>query len=383
MEIGELIAVILDAVVGAPAAAPGSTVVQITAKVKGTRGVRKASDTRPDDVLTASSSTSKSLSGNAPVIVVRGCNDIELEAVTSPANQPVTWKIEKNENTDSPPLLIPISGHTKATLKTNKHGSYSVTAQIGTSKVVWNVVFVWVKVLTDTSVVKTQNTKYADNGSSAAATRFKSGGFVTGEYAWRARVTVRVVGGGNSKRLGTDKVKVQILQNGVRDTLTAHYTPAGTALEVPKGGVPVVDATGAGSPFITHPAAAKITPNQTDFERSAWTGDSPAGGFPGTHKNNGARISSISGVNGFVATIASVSDQAPNSIVVHAKIAWEADFSGTVDAAGVYTRSGAKTKSDKKYKRIADSRGGRDAFEAGIETFEPRFNGGVDTTWTP
>ena len=36
--------------------------------------------------------------------------------------------------------------------------------------------------------------------------------------------------------LGTNKVKLHVLQNGVADTLTGHYAPAppGTALEVPK-----------------------------------------------------------------------------------------------------------------------------------------------------
>jgi hypothetical protein len=387
MQIGELVAFVIELLSGggggAATAAPATTVTQIKAKVKGTRGVRKASDARPDDTLTSSNSNAKSLAGNAPVILVRGCNDVELEAVTNPPNQPVTWRVESNENKDAPPAILIGGGGRTATLKTNVHGSFSVIAEVGASKVIWNVVFVWVKVLTNTSVVRYQSHKYADAGSSAAVTRFRSGQFTAGQYAWRARVDVKVVGGGNSKKLGSDRVKVHVLQNGIVDTLTGNYTPAGTALEVPKGGVPVVDASGSGSPFIVVPSCFKITPNQTAWRRKVWTGDSPAGGFLGAHKNIAARLGSISGVNRFVTTIASVSDQAPNSIVVHAKIVWTADFSGTVSAAGIYARSGANTTSAKRYQRISNATGGQDAFKGGIETFEPRFNGGTNTTWNP
>jgi hypothetical protein len=381
MQIGELIAAVVDLLMGV-SPAPGTTVTQIKAKVAGTKGIR-GSNTRSEDVLTASSSSDESLSGNTPVILVRGCNEVELEAVTSPANQPVKWRVKSNENTDSPPGLKRHTNNTKATLQTNVHGSFSVIAEVGTSKVVWNVVFVHVKVLTDTSVVRTQDNQYADGGSAGGFTVFRSGLFSTGNYAWRASVDVEVIGGSNSKKMGADKVKVHILQNGIRDTLTGNYTPNGTAKEVPLGGLPVLDSSGSGSPFIVVATAGKVTPNQTDRKRKAWTGDSPAGGFLTAHKNIAAQLGSISGVNGFVTTIASVSDDAPNSIVVHARIEWTANFAGKVSATGVYTRSGSKTRSAKAYKRVAKGSGGQDAFKAGIETFEPRFNAGTNTTWNP
>ena len=357
-------------------------VIQIKAKVPGTNGVRKpATDKRADNTLAASSSKDESLSTNKPVILVRGCKDVELEAVTDPPNKPVTWQVKSNENTDAPPSITPTDGGKKAKLKSNVHGSFSVIATLGSTKVVWNVVFVWVKVDTTSSSVTIRDSKYADGGSGGGWTVVRSGQFSAGNYAWEASVKVKVVGGGNSKRLGTDKVKVRVLQNGVGDTLTGNYTGGGTALEVPKGGLPVVDATGPGLPFITNTTAASVTPNDTDFERTVWSGDSPAGAFRTTHKNAGTALASISGQNSFKTAVASVSDDAPNSIVAHAKIAWQADFSGSVAATGAYTKTTAATTSDPRFQRISDSTGGQDADTGGFETFEPRFNGGVNTTW--
>jgi len=360
-------------------------IIRIKGKLEGTHGVRKpATDKRADNVLTSSASDVESLATNTPVILVRGCKDVELEAETSPPNLPVTWTVKANENTDAPPTITPIDGGKKAKLKTNVHGSFSVIGTLGSTKVVWNVVFVWVKVLTGTSKVKKRHNKYADNGSNAARTRFRSGQFSAGQYPWEASVSIKVVGGGNSKRLGTNKVKLHLLHNGVTDTLTAHYAspPAvNTALEVPKGGLPIRDSNGAGNPWMDNPTT--VTPNNTDFKRKLWTGDSPAGSFPGTHKNNPQRITKIRGVNGFKAAIAAVSDDAPTALMVHAETSWQADFKGKVAATGQYTRDGAKTTADGKWKRISDATGGNDAGVAGFETFEPRFNGGTDTTWTP
>ncbi len=367
-----------------PPPPPPDCVTQIKAKLEGTHGVRKpGTDKRADNILTPSSSADESLASNPPVILVRGCKDVELTAVTTPADKPVTWEVKSNENTDAPPTITPIDGGKKAKLKTNVHGSFSVIATLGTCKVVWNVVFVWVNVTVATSVITKRNNKYADNGSNAARTRFRSGQFSAGQYPWEAKVKVKVLGGGNSKRLGTDKVKLHLLHNGVADTLTGNYAgpPPGTALEVPRGGLPIRDSNGAGDPWMDNPTT--ITPDNTSYQREVWTGDSPAGGFPGTHANTGMRITSISGINGFSAAIASVSDDAPTALMVHATTDWSADFKGDVDAGGIYTRNGAKTTVESAYRLISSATGGQDAGLAGFETFEPRFNGGTDTTWTP
>lgn len=368
---------------------PVRLVTSIKAKVAGTKGVRNPANQLADNVLSASTSADESLASNSPVILVRGCKEVELEAVTTPLNTAVTWTVKANENTDAPPTITPFAGGSKAKLKTNVHGSFSVIAELDGSKIVWNVVFVWVNVVVKTSVIIQRNNKYADNGSIVARTRFRSGQFAAGQYPWEAKVKIKVLGGGNSKRLGTDKVKLHLLHNGVADTLTGNYKSPppppvlpGTALEVPKGGFPVRDSNDAANPWMDYPTT--ITPNNTDYERELWTGDSPAGGFPGSHKNQPTwRINSITGINGFKAAIASVSDDAPNALMVHAETKWSADFKGDVDAAGLYTSNGAKTTKEATFKLISSATGGKDAGEAGFETFSPRFNEGTDTTWVP
>jgi hypothetical protein len=363
-------------------------VTQITAKVPGTRGKRKATDKRPDDTLTSSSSSDESLSANPPVILVRGCNEVELGSVTTPPNKPVTWQVKPNQNTESAPTITPINGGKGAKLKTNKAGSFSVIATLGACKVVWNVVFVWVKVDPATSVITARKTKFKDTGSSGGWTKFTSGKFTAGNYAWEGKVKMEVLGGGTDKKMGVGKVKIHILQNGVADTLTGNYKDGGTALEVPKGGIPVVDATSSASPFITNSTAGTVTPSNSSVtdaskDRELWSGDSPAGAFPTAHKNTAKKLKSISGINGFETAVAAISDDAPNSIVVHAKTAWSADYKGKVNAAGVYAPDGPKVTKEAQFNLISAGSGGQDAYDAGFETFEPRFNGGTDTTWTP
>jgi hypothetical protein len=372
----------------APCPSPPECVTQITAKVPGTKGVRNAANKRPENVLASSSSSDESLSGNPPVILIRGCNEVELGSVTTPPDKPVSWSIKPNENSESAPTLTPFDGGKKAKLKTDKPGSFSVIATLGACKVVWNVVFAWVKVDPASSVINSQDTKFADSGSSGGWTTFKSGEFSSGQYAWDGKVKMEVLGGGTNKKLGVGKVKIHILQNGVDDTLTGHYKDGGTALEVPKGGLPVVDATNASSPFIFASVAASVTPANSAVtddskDREAWTGDSPAGAFPVTHKNTGKKLETISGINGFESAVASTSNDASNSIVVHAKTAWSADYKGKVSAAGIYTPDGAKVTKQARFESVSAATGGQDAFDAGFETFEPRFNGGTDTTWTP
>ena len=358
-------------------------VVKISAKVGGTHGVRKpATDKRASNVLRSSTSEDESLAGNAPVILVRGCKDVKLEAATVPANFPVTWEVKSNENTDGPPALTVTDGGRKASLKSNVHGSFSVIASLGGKKVVWNVVFVWVKVDIASAVVTLRQNKYSDNGSNAADTKFRSGQFVVGEYPWEVQVDVKVVGGGNSKRLGTDKVKLHCLHNGVADTLSGLYlAPGVSATEVPLGGLPIRDSNVAADPWMDNPTT--VLPNNTGFQRQFWTADAPTGSFPRRHQNSNTAIQRITGVNGFRFGLASVSDHAPNALMVHAQMKWTADFSGNVSAAGQYTPSTAQTTADATLVLVSSGTGGKDAGLAGFETFEPRFNGGTDTLWVP
>ncbi len=247
---------------------------KITAKVPGTKGVRKAADKRPDDILKESTSKDESLSSNPPVILVRGCNWVRLDSVTTPANQSVQWSVKPNENKESAPAIVPSNGGRSATLKTDKTGSFSVIGQVGDCKVVWNVVFVWVNVNTATSQISKRK-NFAPHGPGGVS----SGKFIVGQFAWDAQVKVKVIGGGNDQKLGIDKVKVKVLQNGVADTLTGNYAGGGKCLEVPKGGLPIVDANDASQPFVWLAPSASVTPN-SGVDRTWFTGDSPGGGFP-------------------------------------------------------------------------------------------------------
>jgi len=205
-----------------------------------------------------------------------------------------------------------------------------------------------------------------------------------GQYPWQATVDVKIVGGGNSKRLGTDKVKLHCLQNGVLDTLSGLYAlPGISATEVPLAPLPIRDSNGAGvaDPWMDYPT--RITPSNTVFKRRFWTADPPAGSFPTRHKTSLTALQRITGVNGFVNAVASVSDDAPTALMVHASIAWSADFSGSVDAAGLYTATTANTASAAAYTLVSPATGGSDAAVAGFETFEPRFNAGSTTAWVP
>ena len=125
-----------------------------------------------------------------------------------------------------------------------------------------------------------------------------------------------------------------------------------------------------------------MTPH-SGVDRTWWSGDSPAGAFTTSHQNTGKKLTSISGVNAFETAVASVSDDAPNSIVVHAKTSWTADYAGNVSGAGKYTPTKAKVTADSTFALVSAASGGQDALDAGFETFEPRFNGGTDTTWNP
>ena len=365
-------------------------IVSIAGSVPGTHGVRVPANKRPTDALFTSTVDDKSLTSNAPSIVVRGCNTIDLLAVTAPADQQVSWSIVATENSSATPSLTAGPKPTAAKLSTNKPGSFSVIGKAGENQIVWNVVFVSVEVDVASSVIVGTDANYKDGGSQAGFTFFKSGEFLAGQFAWQATVSVKLVGGGSAGTLGIDKVRLHVLQNGVADTLTGNYAPGETALEVPKGGLPVVDSNDASQPFVFVASVFKVTPDNTAAkQRSVFTADSPTGSFPRRHQNTNSLLTSISGINGFSTAIAATSTQAPNNIVVHAKTAWSADYAGTVNygappgPVGTWVANGAHLTFQAAYVAISPGTGGQDAAAAGFETFQPRFNEGTNTTWTP
>jgi hypothetical protein len=348
-------------------------VVKVTAKIPGTKGKRDAAKKRSEKTLAASSSSDETLAGNPPVILARGCLEVELAAETTPPDKPVTWQVKPTENPGgTAPSITPKDGGKKATLKTGETGSFSVIATLGSCKVVWNVVFVWVKVDPTSTSVTTRANKFADNG----AGRFKSGDFSAGNFPWESSVKVELKGGGADGKMGIEKIRVHILQNGTGDSLTGVYVGGGTGKETVTGGLPVLDSnanspSAAANPYVYVPSSFSVKPDDTSKDRELWTGDAPGGSFDKTH--NGRALKSIQGTNDFKAAAASTSEDAPDAIVVHAGINWSADFAGTVDAAGTYTPNGAKATSDLKYALISEATGGQDACDAGYETFPPIF----------
>lgn len=387
-------------------------VIRLDAKVPGTRGVRDPRKKRRANTLKSSSSKEESLTKNKPVVLIRGCNEVELKATTRPANQPVKWEVKPNENSESPPTITPTDGGKKATLKTDKTGSFSVIATLDDTKVVWNVVFAWVKVKVNTSVIHGRNTNYADDGFADGENSFRSGKFVGSHknwYAMDAQVDVDIIGGGTAGTLGIEKVRLHTLQNGTADTLTGVYDWGDTALEVPRGGLPILDSISKSSPVDTYdPNQVTIRPNnRTASHRTVWIGDSPTGAFRRRHRTNPSHLlRSITGTTTFVSAIASTTTHAPRSFNVQAKFEWTADFSGTIDygtppkavgkyrpntvvdrdfasALGLPPVSPAGTTVDPKYQLISEGTGGQDAHDAGFETFGPLFNDGTDTRWTP
>jgi hypothetical protein len=105
--------------------------------------------------------------------------------------------------------------------------------------------------------------------------------------------------------------------------------------------------------------------------------------------NTPSALKTTTGVNGFSAAIVGVSSEAPHSFVVAAKSAWAANFTGTVTApaapatAWLWSSNGATTTGDAAFKLVSPGTGGQDAGTAGFDTFQPRFNSGLTTKWTP
>ena len=365
-------------------------VIKVSGTVAGTRGFRKINEHKQHTTnqLKGSGSASEDLHGNAPAVLVRGCKKVHLKATTSPADSLVTWEVKPNHNKHSPPALT-VKAKNKAVLETNETGSFSVIATAGTSKVVWNVVFVSVEVDTASTVRvgRSNYTPILDAAGNPTQGSVSSGVFQKGQDTFEATVTVRLVGGGDDGKLGINKVMLRVLQNGVTDTLSGHYAPPppnSVVHERVRGGFPCVDSNGppgggaggdAAEPTITVASSVSVTPVGGP-KRKVWTGDSPAGGFPMARSNpaNGGRLVSITGINGFKTAIASISLDAPREYMVHADIHWQAHFDGTINAAGIWVKHGAHTVVDRRYKLISARTGGQDACDAGYEIYEPRFN---------
>jgi hypothetical protein len=413
--------------------AESQSVVRIMARIPATKTRRASalSPVNPDNVLTQSTTDAEDLNTNNPVILIRGCTKVELEVEMNPLGTVADWIVKPNENTNSAPTITILEGGKKAELSTDKTGSFSVIAASGDSRKVWNVVFVFVDVKIDTSVIVKRNTGYLDGSdpakpSTAARTGFRSGEFIFGKQAFESTVEVELTGGGKSGDLGitpikvvgnylhVGKVNVHLLQNGITDTLQGVYpgTPDGIGSESPSAALPILDnqgpggapantttvpssldtsppsiLTGRGSPFPTTADLFLISRVSARRIRLKF-GDSPNGLFPRRHSNaTKARLSTIRGKIEFRLAVASASQDALNAVVVHAELKWEAVYDGNVtyaggSAVGTYVKTTAHTDASLKYTLVSPATGGKDANSAEYEMFEPRFNKGIITSFS-
>jgi hypothetical protein len=415
--------------------AESQSVVRIMARIPATKTRRASalSPVNPDNVLTQSTTDAEDLGTNKPVILIRGCTKVELEVEMNPLGKVADWIVKPNENTNSAPTITILEGGKKAELSTDKTGSFSVIAASGDSRKVWNVVFVFVDVKVDTTVIVKRNTGYLDGTepgipSTADKTRFRSGEFIFGRQAFECTVEVELTGGGKSGDLGitpitvlaqrfnylqVGKVNVHFLQNGIADTVQGVYpgTPDGIGSETTSAPLPILDNHGAGgappnttqvpssvdgaaaqtlggrgSPFPTTPDLFLISRVSARRVRLKF-GDSPTGFFARRHRDRTkARLSKIQGKFEFHTAVVSASQDALNAVVVHAELKWEAVYDGNVTYSGdvgTYVRTTAHTAAPLKYTLVSPETGGKDAKDADFEMFEPRFNKGSGTIFTP
>ncbi|HEY3738323.1 MAG TPA: peptidoglycan-binding protein [Bryobacteraceae bacterium] len=373
-------------------------VLQINASIPGTKGVRVPANQRPLNPLTSSTSLSASLTDNPPVILVQGCTDVDLEAVlSSPAN--VTWTVTPNQNSNPAPAITPDAtspNNTKAKLSSAQGGSFSVTASVGSSKVVWNVVFVSVQV----TVAKTAatydktGTSYGDGfelspgtaviPSDVTFTRLQAGRFDPGTLGMEVSVNeIKLLGGGTDQKLGIDQILTHALQNVSNENVAAHYHGGKVFTEVPLAApngqrTPATDSNGDASVSPFGDAGLTLTGAGTAL-RTWKIGDSPGSIFARA-LGDGSLLERIDGAISFHLAVASTSTAAPNAIVVHCDMHWQANMVGTVATSGVatFTPNGAGSTGDAQMALLSPATNGEDAGVAGFDTFEPRFNAGRD-----
>ncbi len=408
---------------------PGNTIKKIEATIKDTPGLIAAPALAGESAaaagnqrLKSSTSNVEALATNKPIVLVRGCNDVTLTVTTDPAGNKSDWRVKLNENSGAVPKITPSADGKKATLKTDKTGSFQVIAADGESKIIWNVVCVHAKVLLNTTVINVQNL-YVNSGSNANFTGATSGQFATGNAAFESRVDVELIGGGADKKLGTDQIDLHNFQNGTADTAAGNYTgPAvaanpgvpvvGQGLETPPN-MPVLDSNGpgAGQP---NPPNCPLIPDTSNAPPTIWFGasstitqlgnqkvrvatlDSPALSFARRHQGAGAAakvafLRTITGGFTFRTAVAATSRHAVNNIVVTADVSWTATYDGNVvypagtpaapaavpaGTVGTYSAmaTASTTAAAARFANISEATGGQDAAAAGFRITIPRFN---------
>lgn len=393
----------------------GPTIVKsINATIRGTFSTR----TSVSKSLGVKSLPSSSSNANTPidsVVLVRCDVEVELEAVTEPPGQSVTWAVVANQSSATPPAITPSLGSTKANLKLDKAGSFSASATIGSSAILWNFVVVGLTVDVAGAKINTRDT-FVDGGIflkthpnpqgfNLPKDFFAAfvGEFAFAKHAWDSEVTVKYTGGGPRGDFGLAKVSPFYSQNitssdargkydggakgfnHLRQDLTLNKRildvggPAGT------GPGPVVGVTTQGTPqwpVTTAPGMVNVSPlDPSTNSRVIKMGDSPASGAfqkqirnPSTLKTQD--ITHIEGFVKFTAAIISFSEDAPNVVVVHAVSEWLADYQGHIEFPTFsgdphYVKDFAHMTIVNKWSEVGPATGGMDAGNAGFEIFGP------------
>jgi hypothetical protein len=305
-------------------------------------------------------------------------------------------------------------GGTKANLKLDKAGSFSASATIGSSTILWNFVVVGLTVDVANAKINTRDT-FVDGGIflkthpnpqgfNLPKDFFAAfvGEFAFGKHAWDSEVTVKYTGGGPKGDVGLAKVTPFYSQNITSSDVRGKYDggakgfnhlrqdltidkkildvggPAGS------GPGPQVGITTLGTPqwpVTTSPGMVIVSPlDPATNSRVIKMGDSPASGAfekqvrnPSTLKTQ--QITHIEGFTKFLAAIVSFSEDVPNVVVVHAVSEWLADYQGHIEFpfAGDdhYVKDFAHMSIVNKWSEVGPATGGMDAGNAGFEIFGP------------
>lgn len=408
----------------------------------GTKGVKDPSQrhtttegAKDEEKLRRRDSAEKDLGKNAPVVFVRGCGKVLLEAMGNAEDLKVKWDVEPHAGGARPALVVKDGGHA-AELSADLGGAFAVSAawppDAPTRTVFMNIVFVSVTVDPVATPVFAGTFKDATSEEDKKNELIGAG---SGEFnstraqsAFSISAAVSLAGGGDGG-LGVERVNLHILQNLHDSSVRGHYEDGGTSLEIPKKHpktgkrYPALDATGL-RPFGAHakpPADAKawpstwpgplvdapsqfasfdppvtkesplywlhvtVTPDQKARNRTVVMWDSPQTGWPVAHVKTKKDLETTSGANMFTTCIAAISDDARNSIVVVAKFTWFVRFDGEASLFGTdsWRPKGAKTlTNDTAWTPFSPATGGQDAGEAGIDSFPPRANRGMDLEWS-
>ncbi len=380
---------------------PKRTVVQIKAKVPTTQSARGTHAVPPPRTHHEFSRSShvKELASNAPTVLVRNSGDVELEVTTSPPNQSdVVWKVELNPGPGPEPVLT--AAGTKATLKLDAAGAYSITATLDGDTVYWNLVLVEVKI--NSSQVFRNSTNFRGINT-AAQVQVKTGDFNDADpskCAMFVRANVELFAGGDAS-LDTylDKVHVGFPQSILTMTPTGTYeggkteryridivdrTSTGVIVDpavsvtdlgapsLDRGGAAATRATGGDTIFLSHtrstPATGKVRDVQTcDSPSLPFDRLLPEFGIAATKK-----LTATSGSIDFTFYLVAYSDDANFTYVAFGHASWNEDFGGTVAFAGAtvtWTKTTAGvTGAPSTLTKIEH---GKEAREAGCEVRPP------------